>query len=167
MGGGGEVAAAGLQAAGLQAAGLQAAGLQLEAEGVDDLPVEAVVEALQLQERPPTPTLPFPCCHVASPHLTSPRLTSPHLAPPSPTSPHLTSPRLTSPSPTSPSLPSPSLPSFSPTLARDRRGWRRRCVLCSTRCRSTCSTLTRTVGACSGSSQRRLARTVSEVVTNQ
>ena len=36
---------------GWQAVGLQAAGLQLEAEGVDDLPVEAVVEALQLQVR--------------------------------------------------------------------------------------------------------------------
>ena len=55
----GEVAAAGLpaaglqsttlQAAGLQAAGLQAAELQLQAEGVEDLPVEAVVEALRLQ----------------------------------------------------------------------------------------------------------------------
>ena len=38
-----------LQAAGLQAAGLQAAELQLQAEGVEDLPVEAVVEALRLQ----------------------------------------------------------------------------------------------------------------------
>ena len=41
--------AAGLQSAGLQAAGLQAAELQLQAEGVEDLPVEAVVEALRLQ----------------------------------------------------------------------------------------------------------------------
>ena len=99
--GGGEAAAT---AAGLQAAGLQAAGLQLQAEGVEDLPVEAVVEALQLQVRYLVITprgwwrrcsgrsgrhQPRPWGYLALPHLAPPRLTSPHL-----TWPHLTSPSL-------------------------------------------------------------------------
>ena len=88
------------------AAGLQAAGLQLQAEGVEDLPVEAVVEALQLQVSylviTPrgwwrrcscrtgvlTPTLP-PFSWVALPSLASPRLASPRLASPRLASPHL------------------------------------------------------------------------------
>ena len=95
-GGGGE--AAGDAAA----AGLQAAGLQLQAEGVEDLPVEAVVKALQLQVRylvitlegaggaaatgaaPDTNPPRIPWFHLASPQLASPHLTSPRLALPQP-----------------------------------------------------------------------------------
>ena len=67
--------------------------------------------------------------------------------------------RSTSLSQLQPSLTSPSLVSPRLVSPHGRSDWLRRCVQCSTPCRCTCSTLTRTAAPCSGNSPHRRAST--------